>query len=121
MDLVTVSTVLVEVMVSDEPLGQISIMSMMMMISMPMYSPQRFVVVEEDVGKEDEDVSNDDDENGGAVVVVVVYDVDRMLEMVLEMEPVVEMLEDTGRIEVEAELLGLDEADWLDECDALAE
>lgn len=43
-----------------------------------------------------------------------------MLEMVLEMEPVVEILDDVGKTVV-AELLGLDEADVLDEGDVLDE
>lgn len=123
MDLVTVSTVLVEVMVTDEPLGQISIMSIMMTISTPMYSPQRSVVVamvEDDTGKPDEGTWYDDeDDEGGAVVVplsVVLQDVDRLLDAVLEMKPDEEMLDDVGRTDVVAELLRLDdEGDALDE------
>lgn len=120
-DLVTVSTVLVEVMVTDEPLGQISIISIMTTISTPMYSPQRSVVVDEDdTGRADEETwYDDDDDEGGAVVVslaVVLQDVDRLLEAVLEMEPDEEMLDDVGRTDVVAELLRLD-----DDGDALEE
>lgn len=89
MDLVTVSIMLVDVTVLVEPLGQISIISIMTTISTPMYSPQRSVVVAEaddEASEGTDEVTNEDtnvdDETGRTVLVEVplpVQDVDDRL------------------------------------------